>query len=181
MPYPIDEDKGSAKFNKSKQALVITLPVLPQQQPDLLTPKTPLISEITSPESTNETQDSESHDQKDIEGEIIETEEIPIETSSVQLPDQKQGSIEGQSPQLAASMSVTKEWTSKGDWICPPFSYRQDEVNVCFVLHTPEVKKPSLVSYFDEHYVSLYHPKQDCVSSCIYPSNNCSNTDSADV
>ena len=49
---------------------------------------------------------------------------------------------------------VTKEWSSKGEWLCPPFSYRQDDNTVFFVLYTPGVKKSSLVSHFDEHKVS---------------------------
>lgn len=29
LPYPIDEENGSAKFDKSKRQLTVTLPVLP--------------------------------------------------------------------------------------------------------------------------------------------------------
>uniref|UniRef100_A0A8C7FQQ1 Protein kintoun n=1 Tax=Oncorhynchus kisutch TaxID=8019 RepID=A0A8C7FQQ1_ONCKI len=33
MAYPVDENKGEAKFNKQKKQLVVTLPVLPLKQP----------------------------------------------------------------------------------------------------------------------------------------------------
>lgn len=29
LPYPVDEENGSAKFDKSKRRLIVTLPVLP--------------------------------------------------------------------------------------------------------------------------------------------------------
>jgi hypothetical protein len=32
LPYPVDENKGAAKFNSSKRQLVVTLPVLPPSQ-----------------------------------------------------------------------------------------------------------------------------------------------------
>ncbi|XP_059815402.1 protein kintoun [Hypanus sabinus] len=32
LPYPVDENQGSAKFNKSKRQLVVTLPVVPAKQ-----------------------------------------------------------------------------------------------------------------------------------------------------
>ena len=47
-----------------------------------------------------------------------------------------------------------QQWTSTGSYKCPPFSYRQDEEHVCFVLHTAAVKEKSLVSHFDQHQVS---------------------------
>ena len=47
-----------------------------------------------------------------------------------------------------------QQWTSTGSYECPPFSHRQDEERVCFVLHTSGVKEKSLVSHFDQHQVS---------------------------
>lgn len=29
LPYPVDEENGTAKFDKSKRQLIVTLPVLP--------------------------------------------------------------------------------------------------------------------------------------------------------
>ncbi|XP_038072214.1 protein kintoun-like [Patiria miniata] len=37
LPYPVDEEKGAAKFDKSKSCLTITLPVLPPEIPKLPT------------------------------------------------------------------------------------------------------------------------------------------------
>lgn len=35
LPYPVDDENGSAKFDKSKHCLIITLPVLPGEVPSL--------------------------------------------------------------------------------------------------------------------------------------------------
>ena len=51
---------------------------------------------------------------------------------------------------------MKKDWLlSRGEWVCPPFSYRQEEAVIVFCLHTSEVKENSLVKYFDDHSVSL--------------------------
>lgn len=34
LPYPVDEENGSAKFDKSKRQLIVTLPVLPPPMPN---------------------------------------------------------------------------------------------------------------------------------------------------
>ena len=105
-------------------------------------PQTPaassLVSELlptdASSELTNDTAETESRDIGDDVADDVKQEE------SVGVVHQ-----------------VTKEWTSKGEWQCPPFSYRQEENGVFFVLQTTGVKKPSMASHFDEHQVSVCH------------------------
>ena len=82
-------------------------------------------AETTKP--TNETTEEESHDIKE---------------------DGKQEELVG------AVCEMTKDWSSKGEWLCPPYSYRQDENSVYFVLQTPGIKRPSMAKHFDEHQVS---------------------------
>ena len=129
----MDEDKGGAKFNKSKKSLVITLPVLPLPRPPVAPPDSqPLVTELTSnnesSEQTNEVEESESHD----------TEE------EVVAKDEKVESVES---------AVGGDWSSTGEWQLPPFNYNQDDSNVFFVLYTPGVNRASMVSHFDEHQV----------------------------
>ncbi|XP_072172603.1 protein kintoun-like [Diadema setosum] len=56
LPYPVDEEKGSARFDKSKACLIITLEVLPPEVPKIssVAPEVietkPLIEEITAEE-----------------------------------------------------------------------------------------------------------------------------------
>ncbi len=56
--------------------------------------------------------------------------------------------------QESSAPSMREDWVSTGEWSCPPFSYRQDECSVTFVLHTPSVKENSFVTNFDQHFVS---------------------------
>lgn len=43
LPYPVEEENGSAKFDKSKRRLIVTLPVLP---PPVLSVHTPVVGEL---------------------------------------------------------------------------------------------------------------------------------------
>ncbi len=56
--------------------------------------------------------------------------------------------------QESSAPSVLEDLVSTGEWSCPPFSYRQDECSVTFVLHTPNVKENSFVANFDQRFVS---------------------------
>ncbi len=101
----------------------------------------PLVTELSLSDttetttSTNETTEEESHDIKE---------------------DGKQEELVG------VVNEVTKDWSSKGEWLCPPYSYRQDENSVYFVLQTPGVKRPSMAKHFDEHQVSSV-----CMCVCV--------------
>ena len=44
-------------------------------------------------------------------------------------------------------------WTSKGDWVAPSFTYRQDDKRVVFVLHSSGIKPSTLVHHHDNHQV----------------------------
>lgn len=128
----MDEDKGGAKFNKSKKSLVITLPVLPLPRPPVTPPDSrPLVTELTSndesSERTNQVEESESHD-----------------TEDVSAKGDKAESVES---------TVGGDWSSVVEWQLPPFNYHQDDSTVFFVLYTAGVKRASMVSHFDEHKV----------------------------
>ena len=55
LPYPVNEDNGSAKFDKCKNKLIVTLPVKPDTRQlivDITDASPPLVSELTDqPES----------------------------------------------------------------------------------------------------------------------------------
>ena len=133
----MNEDKGSAKFNKSKKSLVITLPVLPLPRPPPAPHRQdrPLVTELTSTdessEQTNELEENESCD-----------------TNENVTEDEQREKVESWA-------QMVKDWSSVGEWQVPPFNYHQDDSTVSFVLYTSGVKKASMVSHFDEHQVSM--------------------------
>ena len=102
--------------------------------PQLTSTTRPLVSELSSTDSDSSTKPTD-------------------EVAEVESHDIKE---EGKQEELAGVVhQVTKDWSSKGEWQCPPFSYRQDENSVFFVLQTPGVKKTSMAKHFDEHQVSV--------------------------
>ena len=50
-------------------------------------------------------------------------------------------------------------WTSKGEWVAPSFTYRQDDERVVFVLHSPGTKPSTLVHHHDNHQVIKFCTK----------------------
>ena len=175
MPFPVDEEKGRARFDKSKHSLTITLPVLPGKPPTV----EPLVTEV-APKLTNQDEEPESHDSNKLTNpkESCDSSELtnPEEScDSSELTNQIKASddaivndtiTENEGLKLEATPTqptnqisghVSQQWpsSSSGAWQCPPFNYRQDDESVSFVLLTANVKENSLVSYFDQHYVSL--------------------------
>ena len=124
--------------------------MLPQPHPPpLATPTRPLVSELPDDESTKPTNGVAETASCDIKAEVEE--------------DAKQEEGEGL---VGVVPEVTKDWTSKGEWLCPPFIYRQDDSCVYFMLQTSGVKESSMVSHFDEHQVSVEHYLW-CVCLCV--------------
>ena len=173
LSYPIEEDKGGAKFDKVKKSLTITLPVVPLQT--TLPAENPLVTEVAT-DSTNQVQEPESCDLQPHESEdtITPDSEIAVESKpnsqDVEVSDDldihsttnqnaQVGSHDlsteptNQKAEILPKTGVPQQWVSTGSYVCPPFSYRQDEESISFVLHTAAVKKTSLVSHFDQHQV----------------------------
>jgi len=170
LSYPIEEDKGGAKFDKVKKSLTITLPVVPLQT--TLPAENPLVTEVAT-ESINQVQEPESHDLQphDSEDTITSDSESKLTNQDVEVShdldihsttnqNAQVGSHDlstestNQKPEiLPRTAGVPQQWVSMGSYVCPPFSYRQDEESVSFVLHTAAVKETSLVSHFDQHQV----------------------------
>ncbi len=137
----MDSDKGTAKFDKAKQVLTVTLPVLcppPMEVPPILQKQ--LVKEMeptvgSGSESANHDEDKRAHD-------VPTTNDSPESTT----------------PDVATPTSdhapLMEEWASIGEWCCPPFKYRQDESSITFVLNTPNVKESSFVTNFGQNFVS---------------------------
>jgi dynein assembly factor 2 len=216
LHYPVDEDKGKAKFDKASKVLTITLPVLPPSAnlPPQATPQAPLITPLDTdtrePLATKEL--DEASTPVDF-AQVVDPEQSPkgpeqcLEQSSPEGPELSPGGPEqspakggpGQSPEaprqsaegpgqsvkgpgqsaegpgqsvkgpgqsaegpgqsaegpiLVGVSQPSQDWLLKGGWLCPPFSYRQEDTVVVFCLHTPHVKENSMVQCYDDHFVS---------------------------
>lgn len=164
MPFPIDEEKGSAKFDKTKKILTVTLPVLPPPATHTHLPPAGLIQEDADVSDSDKTQplengSSETARADEEEGGLTPEgvsvgdpllSESPPNISPTPAVDQEQQQPEVDTPVQAPQ----DDWTSTGEWVCPPFSYRQEDSVVVFCLHTASAKEKTLVKYFDEYFVS---------------------------
>ena len=48
-------------------------------------------------------------------------------------------------------------WASKGEWVAPSFTYRQDNERVVFVLHSSGIKPSTVVHHHDNQQVCRFH------------------------
>ena len=131
----MNEEFAKAKFDKSSRTLVITLPVLPPVTPPMPHPHltnsapTVLVEELKEVESPNG-DESSSRDSKDNRDAEIQSQPV--------IP------------------SVRPDWSVNESWKCPPFSYRQNEDCISFVLHVAIVKANTVTSHFDQYSVSYF-------------------------
>lgn len=157
LSYPIDEEKARAKFDKPKKVLTVTLPVVPlpetrpqQQPPTAATDPVEVQEEEERRVETNgqslceEVADRAAADNGPGEGEEVSQE------SSVDLQESQE--LE---PEAVVAPQTQGHWVSKGEWVCPAFSYRQEDTLVVFCLHTPQTTENSIVKCFSEHSVSF--------------------------
>ena len=141
----MNEERGTAKFDKAAKTLTISLPVLPlatSAEPALL--PAPLVSEIDNG-PTNQEPEAVSHDSDGGSHDLPEDGEA-LKDSPEELTNQD-GEVK--------SDHVTQSWLTNQVWSCPPFSYRQDDDHVIFLLYTSSVKEETLVSHFDTHEVCV--------------------------
>ena len=161
----MDEEKGTAKFDKARKVLTVTLPVLPpSRQAQLPTPSivTPL-EETDSPkqpaggegeaEDLKEEKESVVEDGLKPKVTMIESTDDTVADLGVCLKEEEASVIVPAAAAQDTHVRTHAQWSAKGEWVCPPFSYRQEDAIIAFCLHTPFVKKSSLVQYFDQHYV----------------------------
>ncbi|XP_013383361.1 protein kintoun isoform X1 [Lingula anatina] len=130
LPYPVDETKGSAKFDKSKRQLIITLPVLPAE-----TPKLPsfIDDKEENPPLQNGTLSNSAVDGKPL-----------VEVIS---------SLENENPSATATAPVSSTNHSvklQIPYSLPEYDIFQDETNVSVILNVRRVDKASCNATFTQ-------------------------------
>ncbi|XP_028251996.1 protein kintoun isoform X2 [Parambassis ranga] len=118
LAYPVDEDKGEAKFNKQRGQLTVTLPVLPSNlSPDLFVMSA---SEFDSVDDS-EGKDEESGAEKEDKGDVTEHKEQEgrVETGKEEKEDEKcdsaeiEGSVEEGGVKQNDKNPVSEVWEEK--------------------------------------------------------------------
>ncbi|KAL3872690.1 hypothetical protein ACJMK2_035900 [Sinanodonta woodiana] len=155
LPYPVDEDRGTAKFDKSKSCLVVTLPVQPP-----LTPQFPF--SVTEEISNGHTNVDTDHDQtasmrnnndeatcmiEDITDQQMVTELPPIE-DMVTEKDKQMNKTTAQDDTDNTSSLDTPKSSSKISYLAPVYDINQDRDTLTFVLHARNIKQDSVSKIF---------------------------------
>ena len=134
LPYQVDDEVGTAKFDKTRKLLIVTLPVLPGEE--LQMP-----SFIESKDSTTES--SETTGNGLIE-ELPPLEEIKAQTIPNDLPP-----LEDIGNELETQENSHKP-THMVAYALPEFDFSQDSQTVTFIFHVRNVEEDSVSKTFPE-------------------------------
>ncbi|KAK7103653.1 protein kintoun-like [Littorina saxatilis] len=129
LPYPVDDSEGSAKFDKQKRTLTVTLPVIPDKSPAL-----PTFANGTSAEEGDSR----------IEKPLIE---VLSNGTTENLKTPQENRISGESDDSANNangLDEIKTYMPSVLYTLPDFSFTQDAETVSFVLKVKNVSEDSV-------------------------------------
>ena len=146
--------------------------VLPLKMPLPLSPPSNAVSRTDTQETAQDSvvlSSSLSHDEKGEVPEVVPSAEasapedfnsspsfVPaLATAEVIEKMTKTSSVTNTVIASHITTGEVQDWSSKGHWVCPQFTYRQENDVVVFCLHVVGVKERSLVQLFDDHFVSV--------------------------
>lgn len=133
LPYTVDDDQGSAKFDKSKRCLVVTLPVVPE--------KTQKISTFIEPSAEKDTSDVEEN------AESTETPLIEVIGTSESTKDSCDTKNENNSSSGNTS-PIYLSHSSNIPYSLPSFTFSQDSETVAFVFSIKKIVLDSVSKLF---------------------------------
>ena len=135
LPYPVDDSEGSAKFDKQKRTLTVTLPVIPDKSPSM-------------PTFVNGTPSAEEEEEQTAEKPLIEV--LSNGTDEDSAEPQQNGTTEGKDVASTTNGVDTSDsddkqvFTPHVAYTLPDFSFTQDNETVSFVLKVKNVAEDSI-------------------------------------
>ena len=160
LPYPVDEDNGSAKFDKSKKRLIVTLPVLADQTAKNFFEEIRNVGQIS--EERADGQSSLSEQGKPLievlsSSETGEISELAGSEITASLGD-KQEVIDQVTDDSERNKNINDKdiWSSQDNfpenqnvrYTMPNFDYDQDVGTVSLVMHVKNIETDSVVKIF---------------------------------
>nr|KAG5711879.1 hypothetical protein BaRGS_026320 [Batillaria attramentaria] len=132
LPFPVDESEGSAKFDKQKRVLTVTLPVLSAETPSL-----PGCDDTDMP---TETADENSPPRPLIE----------VISNSTDIHKEQNGKPEmiSETSPSPAAVNGNRQFAPRISFTLPEFTYTQDAETVSFVLKVKSVTMESVQKTF---------------------------------
>ncbi len=155
LPYPIDDENGSAKFDKSKGKLTITLPVKPAD-----VPKMPFMNGNSEKETKDAGQDTAMDDsalasmEEDLQDNNSNNPLIQV-ISSKEADEPQEESIEKE-VELEPTKDIwseseiigSKPTLPKFSYVMPQYEFHQDEFSASFILQAKNVKQDTVSKSF---------------------------------
>lgn len=128
LPFPVDDENGSAKFDKTKRCLIVTLPVIPEEVPKLL---------HSDPEAITDN----STQKEDIDKPLIE-----VMSTTDNVVQSKSNFTENVKDKCMSSTYISH--SPKVSYDVPPFEFSQDHETVTFVLNVKKIVSDSVSKLF---------------------------------
>lgn len=152
LAYPVDENEGSAKFDKNKRKLIVTLPVVPPEN----IPRLPFDGETFEDDTNqNELEDIKSEGESNGVGLMCKTQQVrPLievisEKESEPAVKCSYTNTNGEQADLAAANNLHNEYDNLAHnvvYLLPDFECQQDDASLLFTFGTKKVRKESLLS-----------------------------------
>ena len=154
LPFPVDENEGSAKFDKGKKTLVVTLPVIPDTMPKL--PFTgELVQEDEAPheEDTLSTENTanglievlsseEFAEKQNAPGEVISKKNNELPSGQPSPAKTKNGPQKAEyTVESKPAAAVKKSFNPDICYILPEINYSQDHETASFILDVKNAKR----------------------------------------
>ncbi len=175
LPYPVDDNAGSAKFDKSKKRLIVTLPVLPDNEVQNFFDEIRNIGHLPSDQVNDAPESGKNEEGKPLIEVLSSVDAFPDSktTSDAQLETNENISVPEVSDDRQEVESFVEQKnkqnsdeTSKDIWSVeeagfqqrqqvlyqlPEFDYDQDVGSVTLVLHVKNVEPESVTKTFVPH------------------------------
>ncbi|CAH1791376.1 unnamed protein product [Owenia fusiformis] len=157
LSYPVDENNGSAKFDKSKRHLVVTLPVLPEETSTVLSDIQNGITDPTVPNTSN-TNNDDDHQPENPLIQVLSTEdakqemnagddlEIKGKPNDTQTSDDNQEAADGKD--IWSMQDINPNHKPKVTYSLPKYSFHQDAEAITIVLNTKNISEDSISKAF---------------------------------
>ncbi|CAG9799675.1 unnamed protein product [Chironomus riparius] len=159
LPYEVDEEKGTAKFDKAKRQLIITLPVVKSKSmkiTDFLREDSGIESD--QPMSGKEKQDNSDESESSNESPLIST--IDEENDDVNAADNENSKND---------YNVFKEFLDLNiEYVLPNFTFNQIDDIIAFTLHVKNVDASTIIINRKD-LLNIAHIKFSSIGSGFFP------------
>ena len=170
LPYPVDENEGSAKFDKNKHCLTVTLPVVPAIIPQLPFSSPAANNQDDSPPQLQNGDTSQTVDKPLIE--VISSQDSTTTPVSDNTVDSNPHAVDDtENIHSACKESLDNSWPLKDEptpRLFPQYDYHQDDETVSFVLHVKNISRESIHKSFSPDRASC-HVRFSSIGSGGFP------------